>query len=140
MKLISCKNNFDQTVKVPAEKFIFRPSVYGIILNKNKIVVLQNKSNNKLWFPGGGVEIGERLEEALKRETLEETGLDVEVKDFLFFYLCHPKGNILNFNPTDLTEESIDPKWIDISEIRQEDISDLKSDVYSLLQKLNKKI
>lgn len=30
-------------------------------------------------FPGGGVEIGERLEEAARREVLEETGLEIAV-------------------------------------------------------------
>ena len=164
MKTIFCKNNFDQIVNIPKEKFIFRPSVYGIILNKNKIVVLRNKSNNKIWFPGGGIEIYERLEEALKREIHEETGLDVEIKEllltkenffyykstndvypnsafhaFLFFYLCYPKGDISKFNPTDLTEESIDPKWINISEIKKEEISDLSEDLFKLLQNLNKK-
>ena len=160
MKTISCKNNFDQIVEIPEEKFIFRPSVYGIVLDKNKIVVLRNKSNNKLWFPGGGLEIGERLEEGLKREIHEETGLSVEVNDllltkenffyyqpkdgayhaFLFFYLCHPKDNFNNFNPTDLTDESVDPRWIEISEIEKENISDLSEDIFKLLQKLNKKL
>ena len=164
MKTISCKNNFDQIVNIPKEKFVFRPSVYGIIINNNKIVVLRNKSNNKLWFPGGGLEIDERLEEGLKREIHEETGLDIEIKGllltkenffyyestndvyptsafhaFLFFYLCYPKDNILNFNPTDLTEESVDPRWMNISEIKEEEISDLSSDIFLMLQNLIKK-
>lgn len=164
MTLIKCKNNFDQIVEIPQEKFVFRPSTYGIIFNENKIVILTNKSNHKLWFPGGGIEINETLEEGLKREVREETGLEVEVKNlllvkenffyfqaiddvykdsayhaFLFFYLCYPKGDNLNFKPTDLTEESINPKWMKISEIKQEEISDLSSDLFPVLQKLIKK-
>ncbi len=160
MNTISCRNNFDQIVDLPKEKFIFRPSAYGIIINQNKIVVVRNKSNNKLWFPGGGLEIEERLEEALIREIREETGLEVEIKkflftrenffyyqpadvamhSFLFFYLCYPKGDFHNFKPTDLTDESVDPKWIKISEIKKEEISDLSDDLFKILQKLNKKL
>jgi hypothetical protein len=53
-KFISCKNNFDEMVDVPLEKFYFRPSVYGIILEQGKVVTMRNKSNGKLWFPGAG--------------------------------------------------------------------------------------
>ena len=37
-----------------------------------------------LWsIPGGLVELGERVEEAAVREALEETGLEVEIRDLL---------------------------------------------------------
>jgi 8-oxo-dGTP diphosphatase len=35
-------------------------------------------------FPGGGLEFGETLEFALKREFLEETGLDIQAQQFAF--------------------------------------------------------
>jgi len=59
------------------KKFRFRPSVYGILIEDDKILL------SKQWdgydFPGGGVEIYETLEEALVREFFEETGLKVKV-------------------------------------------------------------
>lgn len=36
-------------------------------------------------FPGGGLEEGEILEEGVKREILEEFGIEVEVKEKLYF-------------------------------------------------------
>ncbi len=72
MNKIECKNNFDQIVNLPKDKFVFRPSAYGIILDKNEVVFMKNKSNRKFWFPGGGVEIGETLKEALRREIRED--------------------------------------------------------------------
>lgn len=36
-------------------------------------------------FPGGGLEEGEVLEEGVKREILEEFGIEVEVKEKLYF-------------------------------------------------------
>ena len=36
-------------------------------------------------FPGGGLEDGEVLEEGVKREILEEFGIEVEVKEKLYF-------------------------------------------------------
>ena len=40
-----------------------------------------------LWSPpGGGVQFGESVAETLKREFIEETAVEVEVQDFLFFH------------------------------------------------------
>src|SRR3989338_3374767 len=55
--------------------------------NKKILFLLRSKNakNEKLkWtIPGGTVEFGEKLEDAVKREVLEETGLSVEVKKLL---------------------------------------------------------
>jgi len=57
-------------------------AVGAIIRHQDRIVLIRrNKEPAKgRWtFPGGAVELGESLEEAVKREVLEETGLQVEV-------------------------------------------------------------
>ncbi|MEK6926908.1 MAG: NUDIX hydrolase [Nanoarchaeota archaeon] len=63
----------------------------SFIINERDELLLglrQNASTfNGLWsIPGGGVEPGELLEEAVRRETLEEIGARVEVFDCLGFY------------------------------------------------------
>lgn len=51
----------------------------GIVLN-DKDEVLMVKTYNAGWvFPGGQVEVGENVIDAVKREIMEEAGVDVEV-------------------------------------------------------------
>jgi 8-oxo-dGTP diphosphatase len=55
--------------------------VGGIVVNGGKIVLIKRgnePSRGKWTIPGGLVELGENLEEAVIRETNEETTLDVD--------------------------------------------------------------
>ncbi len=67
-----------------------RIRVAAIILNKKKEVLLVNhqKKRKSYWlFPGGGVEYGEKIEDALKRELKEELSLEMhKISNFVF---CH---------------------------------------------------
>jgi mutator protein MutT len=155
-KFISCKNNFGETVSLPLEKFFFRPSVYGIILDQEKVVTMRNKSNSKIWFPGGGIEIGEKMEDALKREVKEEAGLEITVGKlllfkenffyyqpfdkayhaFLFFFLCKTENPSLIDDELVDDHESKEPRWTDVKEIKKDDISDLNEDLFGLIKSL----
>jgi 8-oxo-dGTP diphosphatase len=76
-----------------------RVRVCGICIEENKLLMIRHRSlgNGYLWAPpGGGLEYGETLENALKREFVEETGLEIRVKQFLFVheYLQKPLHGI----------------------------------------------
>ncbi len=84
-----------------------------MIVNEEGKVLLarSHKWFGKLTLPGGHIEVGETMRDALRREVKEEVGLDVEVvrlllvqeaiftaefwkhKHFIFFdFLCRTKG------------------------------------------------
>ena len=50
-------------------------------------ILLVRRSDNGLWaMPGGGMDVGERVADAVVRETREETGYGVEVVDLIGVY------------------------------------------------------
>ena len=57
------------------------------IFNSEGQVLLQKRKAGELWgFPGGVMELGESFEETIIREVMEETGLQVEVKQLIGVY------------------------------------------------------
>jgi nucleoside triphosphatase len=61
------------------------PTVGALIVNSEGKILLtkSHKWFDKYTLPGGHIEVGETMEEAVKREVKEEVGLDVEVVEFL---------------------------------------------------------
>lgn len=124
----------DLTLKV--ENGLLNIRVGAIIMKDGKFLMVGNKTQNYLYSVGGRVHFGESFEEAVKREVLEETGVDMEIdrmgfihENFfiadtwaknglpvqelsIFFYMKTPE----NFEPvcTDLCEEGVEQKlyWI----------------------------
>ena len=63
------------------------PTAGALIFNReNKILLMKSyKWRNRFVIPGGHIELGEKMEDALKREIKEETGLGIFGIKFLFF-------------------------------------------------------
>lgn len=132
-----------------------RVRVCGVCLDDEQILLVHHKglgTNNSLWAPpGGGMQYGESAHEALKREFLEETGLEITVERFLFVheYLDPPLHGIELFFEVKVTggnlKTGIDPEMEAqeqlITETGYYDLNKLKArtpeSLHFVLQKIN---
>ncbi len=136
-KKVTCTDRHGKTYTVPVNELTFRPSVYAVIIKDDRVFL------SKQWdgydFPGGGIELGETIEEALIREVKEETGMDVRVGDLvtcetsffklhstgqyihslLLYYLCKIVGGEISTAFQDESEKQYmdSPEWIDLKTV-----------------------
>jgi 8-oxo-dGTP diphosphatase len=114
----------------------------GILLQNDAILLTELLSpitETMIWTPpGGGVQFGENLQETVKREFLEETGLHVEVKELLHFNeLIQNKYHALEFyfKVEELAGElslGIDPELPEDEQILKSLEFKTKEDLFSL--------
>lgn len=138
MKQIISKDIDGKEYKVNVADLSFRPSVYGVIIENNKVLLLKQFGDG-YDFPGGGIELHETVLEALVREYWEETGLKIEPKELLecqtafhrfrvlkqsknailLYYICKKIGGQLSKENFDGWEEkNCDlAEWVDIDKI-----------------------
>tara|TARA_R110002020_G_scaffold121312_1_gene275825 strand:- start:1574 stop:2170 length:597 start_codon:yes stop_codon:yes gene_type:complete len=91
-----------------------------IIFDDDKILILKRADGDRDWdLPGGHVEKNETFQQGARRETKEETGLEVSKLTFLkkdkrikFYTTSYPKTKIILQD-----EEHTDYKWIKPTQI-----------------------
>lgn len=134
LKEISEKDLGISNQEILEEKYTLRKSARGVLLNESNEVSLQFVANHNYYkLPGGGVEIGETEERALKREIIEEVGCDIEIVkplgitieyrnsyDLLhisYGYLCKVKGEIRkpNYEQGEI-DDGFEPLWKPLDE------------------------
>ena len=124
---------------------------YGLIIKDEKILLIKKHGgpyDKKLDLPGGTIEFCEKPEDALKRELLEEVG--IEVKDFKLFdansvsFEWHFKEDILvkvhhlgifyqvlnynnkikkELNIDEINDDSLGADFYDINKLTKNDLS-----------------
>lgn len=128
----------------------FNVRVYGILVNSHNQVLLSDEEEYGFRFskfPGGGLEFGEGLIDALKREFIEECEAEIEVIDHFYttdffiksvfnesqvisvYYLVEPKTELLlNFKEKifdfDAEGDILQAfRWKSIAELSIEDVT-----------------
>jgi ADP-ribose pyrophosphatase YjhB (NUDIX family) len=118
-----------------------RVRVCGICIQNNAILLVCHRglvNGNDFWAPpGGGLVFGESVRNGLKREFLEETGLEIKSGRFLFFneFLKPPLhalelffevqpvgGNLIIGSDPDLPADNqliIDVKYVTLLELQK---------------------
>ena len=75
---------------------IFRPQTFGVkllLINDDKVLLVEQSYTEGYHLPGGGVKSGEIFEKAVKREILEELGLDINDLQLFGVYQNTKQGN-----------------------------------------------
>ena len=124
--------------KIAHEKNLFHRHVSCFILNKNGEILLQKRSMSKKRKPGvwsktgGHVESKEEVIDALKREVMEEIGLEMDDKN-IFFMNKFKSINPNNFSYgyiyiTDKKEKDFILQPDEVEEVKYYKIEDLEKE------------
>ena len=131
---------------------------YGICASHGKLLVIRKKGGpytKRFDLPGGTIEPNETMEEAVRREFREETGVDVGIdrclgaRDYIVAWTrdrfdhthCHHiavlyeveyvRGDVAN---SPCFDDSDGAEWIDVDSIAEDDASPLVRDAVRWLQ------
>ncbi|MCA0147210.1 NUDIX domain-containing protein [Rossellomorea vietnamensis] len=132
--------------------------VYGIYIEDGKLLVIHKGAGpyiNRFDLPGGSLEEGESLEEAMRREFLEETGIEIEIEeqigvsDFKFpsvwrdftnvhhiavYYSVRKIGGEISIPEQFEGQDSLGAVWVSEHEVSRENASPLVIKAFEWLE------
>lgn len=99
----------------------------AIVRDDGRVLAIQRRDNGRWEPPGGVLELDEAVEDGLRREVREETGLDIEPVALTGVYKNMPRGIValvfrckwLQGEPRE-TREAADVCWMTPADIRVE--------------------
>lgn len=128
--------------------------------NELKFLTIYRVNMDDYTFPKGHVEDGESLEDASRRETLEETGHSVEIKNLVgsfeyrvkeekdgeevffirrvYYFSGFLTGDVVEANNPDLKEGKIIPNWLTYEEALEKLTYDTDKDLIRKVYPQNK--
>ena len=79
-------------------------AVSAVVTNDAREILLHRRSDNELWsVPGGAMELGESISQAVMREVKEETGFAVEVERLVGIY--SDPGHIVAYSDGEVRQQ-----------------------------------
>ena len=129
-----------------------RVSVRAVIFDGDNIITMfrskkKDDGTRKEYYviPGGGVEEGESLEEALIREIKEELGIDIEIVKYLreveeekaiqHFYLCKTHAHDLKITGVE-NERNNEDNFYEIRKLRIADLDKVDISYRDMIKEL----
>jgi 8-oxo-dGTP pyrophosphatase MutT (NUDIX family) len=128
------RRDYEDDPNAPAANSLV-PAASAVVVDDAGRILLQRRRDNGMWaLPGGAMHLGESLPDCAVRETLEETGYEVEItgivgtytdprhvfayddgevrQEFSICFLARPLSGQLA-----VSEESTEVRWFDPAEI-----------------------
>ncbi|MFH9405102.1 NUDIX domain-containing protein [Streptomyces sp. NPDC017638] len=128
------RRDYEDDPNAPAANSLV-PAASAVVVDDAGRILLQRRRDNGMWaLPGGAMHLGESLPDCAVRETLEETGYEVEItgivgtytdprhvfayddgevrQEFSICFLARPVSGKLT-----VSEESTEVRWFDPAEI-----------------------
>ncbi|HEY8497717.1 MAG TPA: NUDIX domain-containing protein [Limnochordales bacterium] len=130
-RMVACVTVRGETRQFPAEALRFRPAAYGIALRDGRVLVARSRFTGRWELPGGAVAPWETLEEGLRREYEEETGIPISVGECVGFdqgfiaFFQHPFNSLRFFYRVEAADVPARAQADEVTEVRWVAVADL---------------
>jgi ADP-ribose pyrophosphatase YjhB (NUDIX family) len=149
---INMETKFYNSKNAPKPNKPIHLGAVGLIINHNKILLEKRKDSERWAFIGGGMKMEESLEDCVKREVFEETGLKAQNIKLLNVFsspyriAAYPDGNIVRivtalfyvevseFQTMACSEESKEIKFFNKDEIEKLDLAETHLDIWEYMK------